>query len=212
MQPKVITESRWKIAQNVEKNYWARVKCDPQEYLRIIHEKYVFLNKINSNCPEVLNPPNGRPGQALEIGIGSLGIGVLSLLDSPSWELTGIDPQPQIQPDGIPSHLQALHQELMKKPLEYIQRPAENLGLESSSYDLAACYNVLDHTHNPYAILQEIYRVLRPGGYFLLGLDALCLLNWMRFKAFIDDPPHPYKFTPWHVERLLPNQGFKVLI
>ncbi|MCL6622959.1 MAG: class I SAM-dependent methyltransferase [Syntrophobacterales bacterium] len=212
MQRKIITVDRWRQAQEVEEKYWERVKNDAAEFMRIIYEKYHFIHSINQHYPEALVPPNGRPGEALEIGIGSLGIAVALILEPPeAWNTTGVDPQPKSNPGRLPMPLLAFYEKLMQRNLTYVQTCAENLPFNSNHFDLVVCYNVLDHTHNPYAILKEIYRVLQPGGYFLLGLDALSLASWLRHRLFIEDIAHPYKFLPWQVERLLPAHGFQLL-
>jgi SAM-dependent methyltransferase len=191
--------------------YWNNVRCSPVEFLRIIHEKYFFLSQIQERYPTALKVPIAGSGDALEIGIGALGIGVISFLEPQgSWNLTSVDPMPRMDPI-LSSPLMAFYSQLMKTPLHYIQTNAEHLQFDSNKFDLIACYNVLDHTQNPYAILHESYRVLKVGGYFLLGLDALSLINWLRHKAFIEDVAHPYKFTTWHVEKLLPLHGFELI-
>ncbi len=164
MENKIITKERWQQAQDVETKYWQNVRNNAVEFLRILHEKYLFVQNIAKYCPNAISPPNTNNGNALEIGIGSLGIGVISLLEPQGyWHITGVDPQPKIEPGNLPAPLLAFYFKLMEQKLSYLQIGAENLPFESNYFDLAACYNVLDHTHNPYAILKEIYRVLRPG-------------------------------------------------
>lgn len=208
-----VTDERWKAAQQAERGAWIRGIKFTGELLRFIYEKYVFLGKIQTNCPQALTPPNGRLGEALEIGIGPLRVGVVSLLEPiEQWRITGIDPLEEMELNRAPQHILELYQYLRNRcPLNFFQISAEKLHFESCQFDLVVCYNVLDHTHNPYAILDEIHRVLRPGGYFLMGLDALGLANWVRHKLFIEDVCHPYKFTSWHVQNLLPMHKFKTI-
>jgi len=210
---KTISDERWEAAQKAEKISWIRTINFSEELLRFIYEKYVFLGKIKANCPQSLIPPSGRLGEALEIGIGPLRLGVVTLLEPiDQWNITGIDPLEEMELKHAPKHIVALYQYLRNRsPLKFFQTSAEKLQFESAQFDLIVCYNVLDHTLNPYAILDEIHRVLRPGGYFLLGLDALSLANWVRHKLFIKDVHHPYKFTSWHVENLLPKHRFKII-
>jgi ubiquinone/menaquinone biosynthesis C-methylase UbiE len=47
----------------------------------------------------------------------------------------------------------------------------EKLAFADSTFDLVICNNVLDHVENAEACLDEIYRVLCPGGYFIFGQD-----------------------------------------
>jgi ubiquinone/menaquinone biosynthesis C-methylase UbiE len=209
----VISNDRWDEAQKAELDAWINGITYPEELLRYIHEKYVFLAKVKAHCPEALIPPKERPGAALEIGIGPLRIGVVSLLEPfQAWNISGIDPMDEMSPSNIPHHIMTLYEELRnRQSLRFTKTSAETLNFDSETFDLVTCYNVLDHTQNPFAILKEIHRVLRPNGYFLLGLDALGLANWARHKAFINDICHPYKFTSWQVEWMLPRHNFELL-
>lgn len=47
----------------------------------------------------------------------------------------------------------------------------ESLEFPDNSFDLVVCNNVLDHVQDTNACLAEIYRVLKPGGYFIFGQD-----------------------------------------
>lgn len=47
---------------------------------------------------------------------------------------------------------------------------AENLPLPSEAFDFAAAFHSLEHVGDPRSALGEILRVLRPGGWFYLGV------------------------------------------
>lgn len=47
----------------------------------------------------------------------------------------------------------------------------EELKFSDNSFDLVVCNNVLDHVQDAEACLSEIYKVLKPGGYFVFGQD-----------------------------------------
>jgi len=58
------------------------------------------------------------------------------------------------------------------------------LPLRSASFDLAICYDVLEHVFDPMALLAEIHRVLRPDGTALLCVpNAFNLFNRLTFLA-----------------------------
>jgi ubiquinone/menaquinone biosynthesis C-methylase UbiE len=69
---------------------------------------------------------------------------------------------------------------------------AESLPLADRSVDLAVCFNALDHMLDPEAALDEIARVLRPGGTALLMIHTFP--SWLR-PAFPLDRMHPHHFT-----------------
>jgi SAM-dependent methyltransferase len=47
----------------------------------------------------------------------------------------------------------------------------EDLEFNNELFDVVFCSNVLDHTTNPQKNINEIWRVLKPGGYFVLTLE-----------------------------------------
>jgi ubiquinone/menaquinone biosynthesis C-methylase UbiE len=54
----------------------------------------------------------------------------------------------------------------------------DNLPLESSSFDLVICSEVLEHVQSPSAVLVELLRVLRPGGVALISVPADESISW----------------------------------
>ena len=211
---KIVNRNRWQIAQNVEKDYWDHVSKDPQEFLRILHEKYTFLAKIKSVHPQALDNPEPK-GKVLEIGIGALGIGIASLLEpAEKWEIDGVDPMSRKLSVNLPSHLLGCFTELMQRLLNYIQISAEDFDTFQSKYNLVICYNVLDHTINPCQIIKNIYDLLVPGGYFLLGLDTLSLCSKYRQKIFFRkyfDKAHPYRFTVYGMRKIIQSMPFEIV-
>lgn len=56
----------------------------------------------------------------------------------------------------------------------------ENLPLEENTFDVAICIRTFHHLQNPKKAIAEIYRVLKPGGYFILEFA-----NKVRFKNLL---------------------------
>src|SRR5262249_47481325 len=46
----------------------------------------------------------------------------------------------------------------------FLQAPPTSLPLESASVDVACLINLLNEVEDPAAVVQEVYRVLKPGG------------------------------------------------
>lgn len=57
--------------------------------------------------------------------------------------------------------------------VKFLNSPAENIPLADSSMDLVFSFNTMEHFVNPVLVLQEVQRVLRPGGYFFADFDPL---------------------------------------
>jgi SAM-dependent methyltransferase len=50
--------------------------------------------------------------------------------------------------------------------------PGEQIPLLTGSVDAVYCVNALDHMRRPYRALDEIWRILKPGGYLALSVDV----------------------------------------
>ncbi len=59
-------------------------------------------------------------------------------------------------------------EETQKKPVEFIEMDAAALKFEDSSFDLVSLSNSLHHLPERKKALQEMMRVLKPGGIFIL--------------------------------------------
>ena len=72
---------------------------------------------------------------------------------------------------------------------------AQQLGIRDASVDLVLCTEVLEHLPEPQRAIDEMYRVLAPGGQLLLTT---------RFLFPIHDAPHDYfRFTKYGLRYLL---------
>ena len=60
----------------------------------------------------------------------------------------------------------------------------DHLPFTDASFDLVTMLAVLEHLENPKAILQEIYRVLRPGGNLVLTVPSRAAQPVLEFLAF----------------------------
>jgi SAM-dependent methyltransferase len=83
----------------------------------------------------------------------------------------------------------------------------EPLPFDDSSFDVVVAAELLEHLHDPPAILAEIARVLRPGGTVAGSVpNAHRLKNRLRVlwgRAVEQDPTHVHLFRPCDILRLL---------
>jgi len=56
------------------------------------------------------------------------------------------------------------------KGIPVIQADARDLPFSESSFDIVICLDVLEHITEDYLVASEIYRVLKPGGRFLISV------------------------------------------
>lgn len=72
---------------------------------------------------------------------------------------------------------------------------AQSLGLTDAVFDVVLCTEVLEHLPEPQRAVDEMFRVLKPGGTLLLTT---------RFLFPIHDAPHDYfRFTKYGLRHLL---------
>lgn len=59
-----------------------------------------------------------------------------------------------------------------------------DLPFEDESFDIVVCNHVLEHLHQPEALIQEARRVLRPGGLLLVGVPMVWWwTRWLRIHV-----------------------------
>lgn len=89
---------------------------------------------------------------------------------------------------------------------QYTTRPdlaweGKDIPLDAEQVDSAMATEVLEHSPEPAAMLGEVVRVLRPGGFFFMTVPFLWPLH---------DVPHDhFRYTPFTLERLLRAAGFR---
>jgi len=85
-----------------------------------------------------------------------------------------------------------------------IQGDAHALPFVSGAFDTVIASQVFEHLHTPSAALDEVQRVLRPGGHLLLAVP---------FLFFLHQEPHDYqRFTSHGIGELFRDRPFAIEI
>ena len=91
----------------------------------------------------------------------------------------------------------------------------EKFPNKSEHFDCVLFLGVLEHLTGRDKVLQEVWRVLKPGGRLLLGVPnemTSWKKNQMKFGIpHFTDPDHKIEFTDESIRRLLGNHKFKVI-
>ncbi|MGB6198960.1 MAG: glycosyltransferase [Candidatus Acidiferrales bacterium] len=212
--PRVVDAGRWRIAQRGEAAYWEHVRRSLREQARILAEKIAALDLAIAAVPALLE----CHGQKVEVGIGPMGIGMLHFL-STEGGLIGVDPLPTVaQAIDLPRPMKALAAECRRNYV-HIEGRGEALPVGTNSAAIVASYNMLDHVESPAAVLSECFRVVRPGGYFILGCDTVSIASLIRFHAYSKRRHrdtlavlcHPFRFRTAQLEQLIEDAQFKIL-
>lgn len=82
---------------------------------------------------------------------------------------------------------------------------------ETNSFDAVIMWHVLEHLPNPSQTLEELRRIIRPGGRLILAVPNFASWQAQRMGAdwfHLDLPRHLYHFTPQTLTRLLNRYEF----
>jgi ubiquinone/menaquinone biosynthesis C-methylase UbiE len=90
--------------------------------------------------------------------------------------------------------LEDLVSDRTKRPIVR-KRMGEEIPFEDQSFDVVVSFNALDHSADATKVVQEIYRVLRLEGEFLLWIYVLRKSTLLQGFLNRIDSPHPQHFT-----------------
>jgi SAM-dependent methyltransferase len=82
---------------------------------------------------------------------------------------------------------------------------------ESNSFDCITLWHVLEHFHDPFKYISEIYRLLKPGGVCVVALpnsSSYDAKSYKRFWAAWDVPRHLWHFQPATFRIFSEKSGF----
>jgi 2-polyprenyl-3-methyl-5-hydroxy-6-metoxy-1,4-benzoquinol methylase len=87
--------------------------------------------------------------------------------------------------------------------VDFVSDIQDMRSLAQASYDTVLCSEVLEHIPQPNKAISEVYRILRPGGKFILSVPYLGRLH--------EEPFDYFRYTKYGLQFLLENHGFRVL-
>ena len=95
--------------------------------------------------------------------------------------------------------------------MEVAQLPAEQLGVLSDLFDVVVMFEVIEHLFDPRLVLEQVQRLLRPGGTLVLStpnFNALSRFALGNSWAVLSPAEHLYYFTRDSLRALLQAAGF----
>ncbi len=184
---KTVHEDDWK---STKKGY-ALLKGD-----RAISKRMQLLIKFSKKF---------RPKRILDIGCGSGYFGYLLKEIDRNVKITGFD---------ISKH--AISQAKTYDKAYSLDIDKQNIPEESNYFDMVTCADVLEHVYDVDHCLEEIKRVLKPGGkavitapnFSYLKYRVYCLLGCI--PSILTDPRHVHAFNLDSLSKKCYNLGFDV--
>lgn len=196
-----------KIYDRIHTTWW-----DEDGFMAILRNavnppRFSYFQKILSAQPQ-FNPVQLR---VLDIGCGG---GLLAeQFAAMGCQVTGID-------QSIPSLNAAKnHAKTMGLDIEYLQGNAEHLPFSDHEFDIVCCCDVLEHLDSVNVVIQELSRVLKPGGIFFFDtinrtfaskLFAIKIAQDCRLTRFIPRNVHVWEkfIRPHELAASLRQHGF----
>lgn len=84
-----------------------------------------------------------------------------------------------------------------------VQGRGTELPFIDQAFDLVFCTEVMEHVAEPKRMLQEIHRVLKPGGYLILTTPFLVPVH--------EAPYDFYRYTPYGLQHLMKQASFCIV-
>ena len=149
---------------------------------------FTVRRKVN-----LINRLNGRvTGRLLDYGCGTGHF--LAGAKKAGWQVTGLEPNARARQDAA------------ARVGQPILEPGALATLAPGSFDAVTLWHVLEHVHTLGDTLEQLIRVLRPGGKLLIAVpnvDSLDAQHYGPDWAAYDVPRHLYHFGPAPMRRLL---------
>jgi 2-polyprenyl-3-methyl-5-hydroxy-6-metoxy-1,4-benzoquinol methylase len=148
------------------------------------------------------SPPFVPGGKLLEIGCANGAY--LTLMRNAGWNVYGIE-------------IEAAAARYAREELSLnVRNDTADVALADfpdNHFEAVTMWHVLEHMYDPSAVLAEIYRVLKPGGVFMLEVPNVNSLpaSWFGEVWFpLEIPRHLYHFTPQTLTAMLTKGGFRL--
>jgi SAM-dependent methyltransferase len=138
------------------------------------------------------NIPKLPPGRMLEVGCSSGAF--LHKMAGAGWDVEGVEFSPQAA-----SAARSLGYRVYTGSLESAPDPVD-------TYDLVVGWMVLEHLHEPLAVLEKLRRWVRPGGWLVFSVPDVASWEFLLFRNSyygLHLPNHLYHFEPATIDRLL---------
>jgi len=141
--------------------------------------------------------PVDSTGRLLEIGCSTGKF--LNAASNLGWQVEGVEFSQMAA-----QHAKAQGHKVIVGQLETVELPTD-------AYDVVAGWMVLEHLHNPSAVLSHLYRAMKPNGVLILSVPNFN--SWSRriFGQFwygLQLPTHLFHFTEPSLRKTLEKQGF----
>lgn len=153
--------------------------------------------KADAQCRHLPRPPTDG-ARLLDVGFGNGGF--LKIASEMGWNAEGID----FDPKAV--------EVARARGLNVSCASAAELSIRNEHFDVITLSHVIEHVHDPIALLRDLYRLLKPGGFLWLDTPNLCSYGAKRFGRDWrgwEPPRHLVLFNSASLRKSLTHAGFK---
>ena len=146
---------------------------------------------------QAMHLPANPSGRLLEIGFGTGE--TLKRLQDLGWDVEGIDFDPAAVANGLAKGLKVYLGDLSSQ------------SFPENTFDAVVSSHVIEHVHDPLALLCECHRVLKPGGRLVVLTPNTNSLGHRVFKTDwrgLEPPRHIHLFQPSALVKLVGKADF----
>lgn len=178
------------LAGYYSQDYYAYQPAKQENRLKKILKKQL-KTRIDTHDPEF-----PQPGEFLDIGCGSGEY--LHKFHAKGWEVRGVEPSAFGAQEG------------RRAGLNIFQGTLVEASLPTNAFDYVRSNHSFEHMPNPTEVLDEIYRILKPGGKLFIGIpniDSLPFRIFGRYWWYLGAPVHTYNYTVSTISTLIEQAG-----
>lgn len=156
--------------------FWNTEACgtqfvDEEKYSKEFYDKYrAFRYQTEWHIPLLVPFAESRGKSVLEIGCGNGADGVMFAQQGARY--TGVD----LTPEAVGATRR--HFEILGLDGTFQTENAEHLSFPADTFDIVYSHGVLHHTVHPAQAIDEVYRVLKPGGRAIIMLYHKSSFNY----------------------------------
>lgn len=137
-------------------------------------------------------------GRLMDVGCGSGEL--IERLKNLGWQVEGVD----FDATAVRT--------ARRRDLKVHLGTLEDQSYPEASFDAVTMSHVIEHVHDPSALLRECHRILKPGGCLVMVTPNISSMGHKRFGTHwrgLEPPRHLHIFTPLSLRHLAEEAGFE---
>jgi SAM-dependent methyltransferase len=159
-----------------------------------------FIKRLIGYQTGTKDPKFDRPGTVLDVGCGTGWF--LDRMRNEGWQTYGVEISESAARLGM-----------KQAGLNIFGGTLMDANFAADFFDYVRLNHSFEHMANPNQTLEEVFRILKPGGEVLIGVPNYSSLNarvFGRYWWYFGIPVHPFNYSVRNLRTLLKRNGFEV--